>query len=47
MSIRVGVMGLGNMGKYHADLFLEKKIEGTELTAVSDADPKRLDRHPL
>jgi predicted dehydrogenase len=43
--IRVGVIGLGNMGGLHADMFLEKKIKGAKLTAVCDANPSRLEKY--
>jgi predicted dehydrogenase len=39
-SVRVGVAGLGLMGKRHAEYFHNKKIEHAELTAVCDLDPK-------
>lgn len=43
--IRVGVIGVGNMGSFHASLFQEKKIHGAELTAICDIDPRRLERY--
>jgi len=36
-SVRLGIVGLGNIGKFHAGYLLEKKISRCELTAVSDA----------
>lgn len=41
-SIRVGVIGVGNIGTKHADNINQNKIEGMELTAVCDANPTRL-----
>lgn len=35
-SIRMGVAGLGNMGRVHARNILENKIHGLQLTAVTD-----------
>ena len=35
--VRLGIVGLGNIGRYHADYLLNKKISRCELTAVSDA----------
>ncbi|MBI4625427.1 MAG: Gfo/Idh/MocA family oxidoreductase [Verrucomicrobia bacterium] len=35
--VRLGIVGLGNIGKFHAGYLLEKKIARCELTAVSDA----------
>lgn len=34
---RIGVIGLGNMGRAHASAILENKIPGLQLTAVADA----------
>ncbi len=36
---RIGVVGLGNMGRSHARNILENKIPGLQLTAVADAVP--------
>ncbi len=44
--VRMGIVGLGNMGRYHADYLLQKKVAGCELTAVSDAIPANLERYP-
>lgn len=35
--VRLGIVGLGNIGKFHAGYLLDKKISRCELTAVSDA----------
>jgi predicted dehydrogenase len=35
--VRLGIVGLGNIGRYHADYLLNQKISRCELTAVSDA----------
>ena len=35
--VRLGIVGLGNIGRYHAEYLLNKKISRCELTAVSDA----------
>lgn len=35
--VRLGIVGLGNIGRYHADYLLNGKIARCELTAVSDA----------
>lgn len=37
--IRVGVVGVGFLGKLHAEKY--SKIDGAELVGVTDADPKR------
>ncbi len=35
--VRLGIVGLGNIGKFHTGYLLEKKISRCELAAVSDA----------
>lgn len=40
--LRLGVIGLGVMGRHHATVLAEGKIEGAELTAVCDGDPALL-----
>src|SRR6185436_15846772 len=40
-TVRFGVIGIGNMGSYHANYF--HALENTRLTAVCDIDPKRLE----
>lgn len=40
--VRFGIIGIGNMGSSHA-LSLIHDIQGAELTAVCDTNPKRLD----
>ena len=35
--VRLGIIGLGNIGKYHADYLLNKKVSRCELVAVCDA----------
>lgn len=42
-SIRVGVIGVGNIGTMHADNIYQNKIEGMELIAVCDVNPMRLE----
>lgn len=37
--IRIGIIGLGNMGRLHAANVLENKIPGLRLTAVTDVVP--------
>jgi predicted dehydrogenase len=36
-TVRLGIIGMGNMGKFHADYLLNRKVQRGELTAVSDA----------
>lgn len=39
--VRVGVIGLGNMGKYHANYLAEGKVDRCELTALASSDPAK------
>lgn len=43
--VRIGLIGLGNMGKFHAEYLLNHKVPRCELTAVSDAIPANLERY--
>ncbi len=43
--VRLGIIGLGNIGKFHADYLLSGKISRCEVTAVSDAVPANLERY--
>ena len=36
-SVRLGIIGMGNIGKYHADYLSKKKVSRCELVAVCDA----------
>ncbi len=40
--IAFGVVGVGNMGSYHANNLLSGKIQNAKLVAVADTDQKRL-----
>lgn len=42
-NIRVGIIGVGNMGSSHALHINEGKVKGAELTAICDSNPERLD----
>ena len=35
--VRLGIIGMGNIGKYHADYLLAQKVQRCELAAVADA----------
>ena len=41
--VRLGIVGLGNMGRFHADYLLKGEVKRAELTAVSDAFAKSLE----
>ncbi len=43
-TVRLGIIGLGNIGKYHADYLLNRKVTRCALTAVADASTP-LDRY--
>ncbi|MEK7676216.1 MAG: Gfo/Idh/MocA family oxidoreductase [Verrucomicrobiota bacterium] len=44
-NVCLGIIGMGNMGKFHADYLLNKKVQRCELTAVSDAFPANLENY--
>ncbi|MFP4016593.1 MAG: Gfo/Idh/MocA family protein [Halanaerobiales bacterium] len=41
--VRIGIIGIGNMGSSHARTLVEGKVRGAKLTAVCDIDSTRLD----
>ncbi|MDQ6632230.1 MAG: Gfo/Idh/MocA family oxidoreductase [Verrucomicrobiota bacterium] len=43
--VRFGIVGLGNMGKYHADYLVSNKINRAVLTAVSDPHTPNLEKY--
>src|SRR5690242_8104571 len=46
--VRLGIIGMGNIGKHHHTYLSAGKVSRAELTAVSDAIPGKLDKyHPL
>jgi len=44
-SLRIGVIGMGNIGKYHAEYLLNKKIDRCELAAVCAPNIASLERY--
>lgn len=40
--VRVGIIGIGNMGRSHAKSIKEGKVPGAQLTAVCDWDPDKI-----
>jgi predicted dehydrogenase len=44
-SVRLGVVGLGNMGTTHCSTVLEGQVPNLELTAVCDLSPDKLKRY--
>jgi predicted dehydrogenase len=45
-SVRLGIIGLGNMGSGHADNILSGKVSRCEITAVCDPAPEKFARFP-
>jgi predicted dehydrogenase len=43
--VRVGIIGMGNMGKYHADYLQQGKVNRCELTAISSTTPSKLEKY--
>jgi predicted dehydrogenase len=41
-SVRIGIIGMGNIGKHHASYLLEGKVSRAELTAVCSTSPDKL-----
>jgi predicted dehydrogenase len=42
--VRIGIIGMGNIGQHHHGYLSAGKITGAELVAVSDAIPEKLER---
>ena len=40
--VRIGIIGIGNIGSLHAKYLLKEEVPGAELTAVCDINPARL-----
>ena len=43
--VRIGIIGMGNMGKFHADYLLAGKVPRAELTAVCSTSPTKLEKY--
>lgn len=41
--VRIGIVGIGNMGSAHAKSILSRNVKGLELAAVCDIAPEKLD----
>jgi predicted dehydrogenase len=44
--VRLGIIGVGNMGAYHGQMLLGGRVARAELTAVADVDATRVARFP-
>jgi predicted dehydrogenase len=45
--VRLGVIGLGNMGKYHVEYLLQGKVPRCELVAIATSDPAKAARYAV
>jgi predicted dehydrogenase len=43
--VRLGIIGMGNIGKFHADYLLNGKVSRCELTAVCSTSPNKLENY--
>lgn len=44
-NVRIGIIGMGNMGKHHADYLLAGKVARAELAAVCSTSPAKLEKY--
>src|SRR5262245_23325542 len=44
-SVRLGIIGMGNMGKHHAEYLLGEKVSRARLTAVGSTSPAKLEKY--
>src|SRR4029079_9589759 len=45
-AILLGIIGMGNIGRYHADYLLEREVRRCELVAAASANPATAERYP-
>ena len=43
--VRLGIIGMGNIGTYHADYLLQHRVSRCELAAVCDSRTDGLERY--
>jgi predicted dehydrogenase len=43
--VRIGIIGMGNMGKFHADYLTGGKVNRGELTAICSTSPGKLEKY--
>ena len=43
-TVRIGIVGLGNIGRFHVDYLEKGLVPRAQLTAVSDTVPASLER---
>jgi predicted dehydrogenase len=44
-AVRLGIVGMGNMGRFHADALLASKVARAQLTAVCSSSPAKLEKY--
>jgi predicted dehydrogenase len=44
-TVRLGIIGMGNIGRFHADYLLAGKVSRCELTAVCSTSPAKLEKY--
>ena len=44
-TVRVGIIGMGNMGRYHAEYLIAGKVNRAELVAVCSTSPGKLEKY--
>jgi predicted dehydrogenase len=45
-TVKIGIVGIGNMGTGHASGLLNGQVKRMELTAICDLDPEKMNRFP-
>src|SRR5215472_5876448 len=45
-NVRLGIIGLGNIGQHHASYLTASKVSRAQLVAVSDAVPGKVEKYP-
>jgi predicted dehydrogenase len=45
-NVRLGIIGLGNIGQHHAAYLMAGKVQRADLVAVADAVPGKVERYP-
>src|SRR5215472_5957886 len=45
-NVRLGIIGLGNIGQHHAGYLTAGKVSRAQLVAVSDAVPGKVEKYP-
>src|SRR5262245_19324290 len=43
--VRLGIIGMGNIGQYHANYLLNQKVNRCELVAICSTTPTKLEKY--